>query len=168
MAHQNVIIRAKQRPEAPGNGPRGGTETEFARFEVRLFRTLGSEMRVLQFAISAFLLGMSATAVIADDGFWTADTAFTQVEAACMRQYTCGIPLSVYNGANRAVIATSPRMMFGVCTAGEDSRSASEPVDTRSKRAPFGTRPTTTPVKSCDICLTNPPADRCEWRIVKR
>ena len=66
-------------------------------------------MRRLPFAIGAFVLGISASAVTADDGFWTEGVAFTQLDAvACMREYTCGAPLGVYYNGGQTVLATSP------------------------------------------------------------
>jgi len=106
-------------------------------------------MRRLLFAISALVLGISATAVTADDGMWTPSSAITQIEQACMRVYTCTPPLSVTTyRTNQKIVSTGSRTVFGVCSAG-DSPSERERTS------------------SCNICLTTPPAERCEWRIEK-
>ncbi len=105
-------------------------------------------MRRLPFAISAFALGISATAVTADDGIWSPSSTITQINLACGRMYVCTPPLSVTYRANQKIVSTPPRMIFGVCSAW-DERSESGRAD------------------SCNICVTNPPADRCEWHIEK-
>jgi hypothetical protein len=100
------------------------------------------------FAIAAFLLGISATAVIAEDGTWTPSSNIIQIDKACTRFYTCTPPLSVIYKPNQKIVSTYPRMVFGVCSAG----------DGPGERGRVG---------SCTVCLTTPPADRCEWHIEK-
>jgi hypothetical protein len=100
------------------------------------------------FAIAAFLLGISATAVIAGDGIWTPSSDIIQIDKACSRFYTCTPPLSVTYKPNQKIVSTYPRMVFGVCSAG----------DGPGERGRVG---------SCSICLTTPPPDRCEWHIEK-
>ena len=103
----------------------------------------------LPLAISVFALGASTTAVTADDGMWAPSSAITQIEQACMRVYTCTPPLSVTTyRTNQKIVSTTSRTVFGVCSAG----------DSPSERSRVG---------SCSVCLTTPPADRCEWHIEK-
>jgi hypothetical protein len=101
------------------------------------------------FAIAAFVLGISATGVTAADGIWTASSQIVQIDKACMRVYTCTPPLSATTyRTNQKIVSTPLRTVFGVCSAG----------DGPGERGRVG---------SCSICLTTPPADRCEWRIEK-
>ena|SRR5215510_3515689 len=129
----------------------------------------------VHFAIAAFALGVSATAVSAADplseGFWTAATAFMPFEKACMREYRCNAPLSVFVNGSQTIEATAPRIMFGVCTAGDNSRPSTSSVEDlrRPSRRRFAEiTPPSKPADTCEVCLTNAPVDRCEWRLVKR
>jgi len=112
------------------------------------FYVSSANMRRLQSGVIVFLLGVSATAVVAEDGIWTPAPMFAQVERACIRQYRCVVPLSLRYNANQRVVSTPERTVYGICSAGDN--------------LPLGS-----PKDACNVCLTNPPPDRCEWHVEK-
>jgi len=117
-------------------------------FHGRVICVPSANMRRLYLSIMAFFAGVSATAVVAADGIWTPAPMFAQVELACIRQYTCVVPLSVRFNSNQRVVSTPERTVYGICSAGDN--------------VPLGS-----PKDACNVCLTNPPPDRCEWHIEK-
>lgn len=77
----------------------------------------------------------------AEDGVWTPDDNFSQVNVACTRVYTCGPISSVMYGDDKKLVSTAPKIVWGVCSAGDG------------------------PVDSCNACLTTPPTEKCEWHL---
>lgn len=77
----------------------------------------------------------------AETGAWTPASSFSQLNVACSRKYTCGPKEDVIYSADSKVVQTAPKTVWGVCSAG------------------------TGPIDTCNICLTNPPTERCEWHV---
>lgn len=85
------------------------------------------------------LLFLAARVSGAENGVWTPEPNFAQVNVACSRVYRCAPATDVLHSADTKVVSTSPKLVWGVCSASGGA------------------------VDSCNTCLTNPPADRCEW-----
>lgn len=80
----------------------------------------------------------------ADEGVWSPDTNFAQVNSYCTRSYICGPREDILHSEDTKVIATSPKLVLGVCSAGGG------------------------PIDGCNVCNTNPPTDKCEWNLQKK
>lgn len=91
--------------------------------------------------IMGTLFGASSRA---DDGVWQAASNFAQVNVACTRTYTCGPAKDIMHSADMKVVATDTKLVWGVCSAGQG------------------------PVDGCNVCLTNPPKDKCTWSLQKK
>ena len=77
----------------------------------------------------------------AEDGVWTTDDSFAQINVFCTRMYKCVPGVDVLHGSDTKIISTPPKIVQGVCSAGGG------------------------PADSCNDCLTNPPSDKCEWHL---
>lgn len=86
----------------------------------------------------------AASSVLADDGLWSASDDFAQVNLACFRVYTCGPASDIIYDENSRLVSTPPQTVWGVCSVGGGA------------------------IDSCNVCLTNPPTRRCEWRLEPR
>lgn len=84
------------------------------------------------------------SAALADEGIWTTGSQFAQANVACMRTYTCGPAKDIMHSADMKVVSTEPKLVWGVCSAGQG------------------------PVDGCNVCLTNPPKDKCIWSLKKK
>jgi hypothetical protein len=85
---------------------------------------------------------VGVTAVKAEVGAWsTEDTIFTQVNVFCIRNYICGPAEDVLYSADQRIVSTSSKPVRGVCSADGG------------------------PADSCNVCLTNPPTEKCEWHL---
>jgi hypothetical protein len=96
---------------------------------------------MLSFLLSAATFGESA---LAEEGTWSADDQFAQVNVACSRRYTCGPGRDILHSADTKIVSTAPKLVWGVCSAG------------------------TGPVDSCNVCNTNLPNEKCEWSLQKK
>jgi hypothetical protein len=97
-------------------------------------------MKILA-CLSVSLWFMSAVSAVAEIGDWTTEETFAQANVACFRVYKCGPNEDVMYGGDKKIVASTPRTVWGICSA------AGGPPD------------------SCNECLTNPPADACEWHL---
>lgn len=90
--------------------------------------------------------GLSCIALASDEqtGIWSPDSTFAQLNVACVRTYTCGPSDAEMYSADQKIVASGPRQVTGVCSAGDG------------------------PVGSCNVCLTNPPSDPCKWHLERR
>ena len=99
----------------------------------------------MRLAISlSFGMLLLPSAILADDGVWQAEESFAQVNVLCTRVYTCGPANDILHSEDTQVISTPPKLVSGVCSAGEGAAD------------------------SCNVCLTNPPQDKCEWHLGPR
>ena len=89
------------------------------------------------------LFGVGHAAVVeAEEGLWSTDESiFAQMNVFCTRTYVCGPSTDIVYGSDKKVVSTSPRLVQGVCSTGNG------------------------PIDSCNVCLTNPPTERCEWHL---
>jgi hypothetical protein len=87
---------------------------------------------------------LASSAGLAEEGLWRAETAFSQVNVFCIMVYTCGPANDIMHSGDTKVVSTSPKVVRGVCSAG------------------------TGPIDSCNLCLTNPPPDKCEWHLTPK
>jgi hypothetical protein len=91
------------------------------------------------------LLSMLCTASsLADPGTWVAQSNFAQMNVFCQRLYTCETGKAVMFSADMRLVKSPPQTVRGVCVAGSG------------------------PAGSCNQCVTNPPAERCEWSVQKK
>lgn len=95
----------------------------------------------LSIATSVAAVLTTAAVVFAADGVWTTTETFAQANVACFRVYTCGPASDILRDANTHVVSTAPKTVWGVCSAGGGA------------------------VDSCNVCLTSPPAEKCEWHL---
>lgn len=99
----------------------------------------------LRFLASVILLTAGvAMSAHGEDGTWSPTDTTAQVNVACTRVYTCGPNQDVMYGGNKRLVATPNKLVWGVCSAGSG------------------------PVDSCNVCLTNPPAEKCQWHLEDR
>lgn len=95
----------------------------------------------LLIAASVSVVVTTAAVVFANDGVWTTTETFAQANVACFRVYTCWPASDILHDASTHVVSTPPKTVWGVCSAGGG------------------------PVDSCNVCLTNPPTEKCEWHL---
>ncbi len=110
-----------------------------AKGALRLDSTRVSEVDVRSLAFAVCLSVCTIWPAFAEDGVWTPTDTVAQVNVACTRVYTCGPAKPVMYGADKRLVATGNKLVWGVCSAGGG------------------------PVDSCNVCVTNPPKERCEW-----
>ena len=84
------------------------------------------------------------SAILAEDGVWTPEDSFAQVNVFCTRVYTCGPVEDILHSEDTQVVSTPRKLVQGVCSAGGGAAD------------------------SYNECLTNPPQDRCEWHLMPR
>jgi hypothetical protein len=84
------------------------------------------------------------TSALAEEGVWSADSQFAQVNVACSRRYTCGPGRDILHSGDTKIVSTAPKLVWGVCSVGAG------------------------PVDSCNVCNTNPPTEKCEWSLQKK
>ena len=80
----------------------------------------------------------------AEQGVWVADDQFIQVNVACSRTYVCRPSTDILHDGNSRMVATSPILVWGICSAADG------------------------PADSCNVCLTNPPTKSCEWHMERQ
>lgn len=90
------------------------------------------------------VLAASVALASAESGVWTPASNFAQLNVACTRVYTCGPVGDVMRSADTRLVTTPPQTVWGVCAAGGGA------------------------IDSCNVCLTNPPDEPCEWHIEPR
>ncbi|RWQ30228.1 MAG: hypothetical protein EOS21_32420 [Mesorhizobium sp.] len=89
------------------------------------------------------VLVFSTNAAFADQGVWVADESFTNFNFVCQRRYVCSIPTPVIHADDEKIVSTPSKIQTGVCTVGSNS-------------------------PTCGDCATNPPAEACDWDVVKK
>ncbi len=95
-------------------------------------------------SIALVLTAASLADVRAEDGVWSPEQNFTQVNVACARVYTCGPAADILHDAETKLVPSAPKLVWGVCSAGSGATD------------------------SCNECGTNPPSERCEWHLEKK
>lgn len=88
------------------------------------------------------LASVTAAAPVGEPGVWAPARQFVQLNAGCMRAYTCGPANAVMYSESQRLVSTPPEEAFGVC--------ATAPGDS---------------IKKCAVCLTSPPEIPCEWHL---
>lgn len=99
---------------------------------------------MLKLIILISITGATATAAFSEEGVWTPDDTFAQVNVFCTRVYKCGPASDIVYGGDKKLVSSSPTLVKGVCSAAGGAAD------------------------SCNECLTNPPKEKCEWHLEKK
>jgi hypothetical protein len=94
-----------------------------------------------KFVLLLVLLIGEAAEACAEEGVWTPNDDFAQINVFCTRVYKCGPSTDIVYGGDKKLVFSSPKLVQGVCSA---SGGAAD---------------------SCNECLTNPPQEICEWHL---
>lgn len=90
------------------------------------------------------LLGGAAGSARAEDGRWIRAWDIIQVNAGCTQSYRCVPARPVKLATDERIVSASSRRIWGVCAAG------------------IG------PFARCTQCITNPPQQKCTFKVVKK
>jgi hypothetical protein len=95
-------------------------------------------------ALGIFAITSPIGLAVADEGVWYPEEQFAQVNVACFRAYLCRPGMDILHGPDTKLEVSDPERVWGVCSAGDG------------------------PIDSCNHCLTNMPAKKCEWKLVPK
>jgi hypothetical protein len=99
---------------------------------------------LLRKTLIAATIAISFGALASDTGKWIASGPFAQVNVACSQAWECSAGQDILHGPDTYVWRTSSTVTWGVCSAGDG------------------------PVDGCNVCLSSPPTDPCEWELRKK
>ncbi len=94
--------------------------------------------------IGCMIIAMFIQPALTEEGVWSPQDRFMQINVGCMRVYTCGPEAAIMHSAEKDVSSSAPKESFGVCSAGGGA------------------------IDACNVCLTTPPAEKCEWHLIDK